>query len=603
MSEGAATGPSQPVAQAAAALRAGRAAEALVLLRSAPGNADAVYLRALAHSALGQWDEGDKAFREAVQVSPKPGEVLTNHGNMWRRAGRHDASLRCYHAAIDKPGAVPHLPRLIGLALLSLGQLDEARDMLLTFLKIYPKDVGARNALGEVQRKLGDLTNARASFDEVLKLKPNYAVARANRAEIARLEGDLDEEKTLLEQAVRDAPHTPDIKARLARAVARRGETDEAKAIFNTILKDAPHRADLHAEASRLFWEVGDRDAFLGSYRKLPKSLPTPLRSHMLAEAGALAMRAKLEDEAREFFAKSLALMPNSPAALAGRAMAAAPADRDRLWNEAVSKAPGAPDVRLGFSWYLLNQNRPEEAERILSETDAPGSEQTVIAYDSTAARMLGRDRYQIYYDLDTVTTVRALKPPARYGRLDSFLDAVREALEPLFKRKVAPVDQTLFGGQQTPGSLWDTANPVILELKEAMLKQAVSFWRDLNVPPGHPLYRSRKPQIVYRGAWSVKLSSGGGHTDHIHPAGLFSSANYISVPEEIGDPSNTSAGYLRLGRPNLETIDLPPERLIKPEPGLLVLFPSYMWHGVEAFQSHSDRITTPADFGVAHGS
>jgi hypothetical protein len=40
----------------------------------------------------------------------------------------------------------------------------------------------------------------------------------------------------------------------------------------------------------------------------------------------------------------------------------------------------------------------------------------------------------------------------------------------------------------------------------------------------------------------------------------------------------------------------LPPEHLVKPEPGLLVLFPSYMWHGTVPFASEQKRLTCAFD-------
>jgi hypothetical protein len=34
----------------------------------------------------------------------------------------------------------------------------------------------------------------------------------------------------------------------------------------------------------------------------------------------------------------------------------------------------------------------------------------------------------------------------------------------------------------------------------------------------------------------------------------------------------------------------------VKPEAGKLVLFPSYMWHGVEPFESDAPRLTVAFD-------
>jgi hypothetical protein len=44
----------------------------------------------------------------------------------------------------------------------------------------------------------------------------------------------------------------------------------------------------------------------------------------------------------------------------------------------------------------------------------------------------------------------------------------------------------------------------------------------------------------------------------------------------------------------------LDPEHFVKPEPGMLVLFPSYMWHGTAPFGGKEPRLTIA--FDVAPG-
>ena len=43
-------------------------------------------------------------------------------------------------------------------------------------------------------------------------------------------------------------------------------------------------------------------------------------------------------------------------------------------------------------------------------------------------------------------------------------------------------------------------------------------------------------------------------------------------------------------------TFPLSAEHLVQPEPGLLVLFPSYMWHGTVPFSSAEQRLTCAFD-------
>jgi hypothetical protein len=93
---------------------------------------------------------------------------------------------------------------------------------------------------------------------------------------------------------------------------------------------------------------------------------------------------------------------------------------------------------------------------------------------------------------------------------------------------------------------------------------------------------------------WSVRLFAGGHHVNHIHAGGWISSAYYVDVPHEIAETKNR-AGWLKFGEPNLETPGCTPDHFVKPRPGLLVLFPSYMWHGTVPFEG-AERLSAAFD-------
>ena len=59
--------------------------------------------------------------------------------------------------------------------------------------------------------------------------------------------------------------------------------------------------------------------------------------------------------------------------------------------------------------------------------------------------------------------------------------------------------------------------------------------------------------------------------------------------------------GWLSFGQPGVPTQPpLAAEHFVKPEPGVLVLFPSYMWHGTAPF--HGDGMRLTAAFDVLPG-
>jgi hypothetical protein len=81
-----------------------------------------------------------------------------------------------------------------------------------------------------------------------------------------------------------------------------------------------------------------------------------------------------------------------------------------------------------------------------------------------------------------------------------------------------------------------------------------------------------------------------------MHPEGWISSALYVALPDEVQN-GEEQAGHIQFGVPMSELgLDLPPKRVVRPEVGTLVLFPSYMWHGTIPFTSEQARITVAFD-------
>lgn len=98
-----------------------------------------------------------------------------------------------------------------------------------------------------------------------------------------------------------------------------------------------------------------------------------------------------------------------------------------------------------------------------------------------------------------------------------------------------------------------------------------------------------------------MRLRAGGRHIDHVHPQGWISSAFYVDLPRatDIDD----RAGWLCFGSPGIgDRHGMGPEYWVKPEPGHLVLFPSYFWHGTQPFEASGDRLTIAFDLRVVSG-
>src|SRR5262249_23708040 len=99
-----------------------------------------------------------------------------------------------------------------------------------------------------------------------------------------------------------------------------------------------------------------------------------------------------------------------------------------------------------------------------------------------------------------------------------------------------------------------------------------------------------------FNGSWSVRLRSSGFHASHVHPRGWISSACYLDLPESMRSGAGEE-GILTFGEPSLRTSPaLKAEYSVRPQVGMLVLFPSYFWHGTVPFYGDQPRLTVAFD-------
>jgi uncharacterized protein (TIGR02466 family) len=160
---------------------------------------------------------------------------------------------------------------------------------------------------------------------------------------------------------------------------------------------------------------------------------------------------------------------------------------------------------------------------------------------------------------------------------------------------KRAPTSQSLRNGTQTQGNLLSRESTNIRALSKEFANLIQVYLDSIDVPTDHRFLARRRAGIAFSASWSVCLQSDGFHVNHIHPKGWISSAFYIDLPKSIGESGKegwfkAGESYLRLGGEDRDGL------FIRPEPGVLVLFPSYMWHGTYPFHGDGNRLAIAFD-------
>ena len=211
--------------------------------------------------------------------------------------------------------------------------------------------------------------------------------------------------------------------------------------------------------------------------------------------------------------------------------------------------------------------------------------DQSAWALLGLAWRLLDDEREHWLCDYDNLVM------PIDIG-LDEDLPAVLEAMH---RVGAHPADQSLRGGTQTRGNLFEANDPVIHALAQVTRVVIEDKLAELKPDPAHPFLSRITGKVGFPTSWSVRLASAGHHVSHIHPAGWLSSAYYASLPPEVA--AGTGQGALAFGVPDAALgLDLSPRRVVQPQEGRLVLFPSYLWHGTTPFESSAPRLTVAFD-------
>lgn len=213
----------------------------------------------------------------------------------------------------------------------------------------------------------------------------------------------------------------------------------------------------------------------------------------------------------------------------------------------------------------------------------------------ASVLKLSGRDNeYRTLYDFDRFVQVLPINCPSNFASLELFHAILIEQLDALHGAKNHPIDQSLRAGSQTPGHLFEQDLSAVKLLELAIREQLHLYIQDLPRDANHPFLSRRARDVLFTGAWSVKLRKQGFHQNHVHNEGWISGCYYVQIPEAI---HNQGQGWIKFGQiESPQTIDDCASYIVKPKAGHVVFFPSYMWHGTQPFSDDNFRITVAFD-------
>jgi tetratricopeptide (TPR) repeat protein len=443
---------------------------------------------------------------------------------------------------------------------------------------------------GLLQRSLDQHDQALASLQRAAEIDRADASIAHGRARIA-LEAGIPAVE-LFEAALRLSPADGEVLLGYAAALLAAGRGDEAEARLDEILTRSPMWFQGHAQLAQLRATLGKRHLVTASIERAIASNP---RSDALWTAlFGILLSAQDFQGLDEAVKRARRMSAPEPTLLSYEAIAAAELgehDRaDRLF--ALMPQRERTSTAIWRIRHLLRSGRGADAVEVIDGELQGDRAAAAWPYASIAWRLTGDVRWEwLEGDLDRLVSVIDLTSEL------SEVDRLAQTLRDLHRGKGEYLDQSVRGGTQTDGPLFTRIDAHIRGLRSVIVGAVERYLRELPAPdPTHPLLGRRRDRPVrFSGSWSVRLRSGGHHSNHVHPEGWISSAFYVALPARSPGEAER-AGWLTLGEPQKELgLDLPPFRYVEPRVGQLVLFPSWMWHGTVPFE-HGERMTVAFD-------
>lgn len=410
------------------------------------------------------------------------------------------------------------------------GRAQEAARLYQHVLKYNPDDVVALSRFAQLLGEMRQYPQSEELLRRVMRVAPGHVDACINLAVVLREQGKLDEAIACLERALTLAPENKDAQNTLAAALADAGRYDEAASLLGRILKKRPGYAKGHAYLGTIYAKQGRHEEAVRSFGKAieldPKDRISPVA------AGECLLLARRAEEALGLLERALRLNPYDVRALALRTLALAETGRtdEEKW--------------LSDPQRMIHSHRLADVGYSASDVDALNHELAEFA----------------------ATEPSMLEDPAQYAT---------------------------YKGWHTTTNLADARSPAIEKLKAFVahgFRRRIESLREED--PAHPFVRAA-PKDYRLDLWSVRLRGGGGKMfPHIHLAGWLSGVYYVDVPRVVDDPVAGHAGWIQFGTPraDIELSREPLTRTVKPEPGMMLTFPSYFWHDTVPLPEGNDE-------------
>ena len=483
-------------------------------------------------AASGRRAEGNKRQQLSPTRVREAMRRAARYGRTGRLAEAHDLYRTVLAARPDHREAL----KACALVAFRLDAVDEAAALLHRAVALDNGDAGAYNDLGNVLQAAGRLEAALSAYRRAVELDPERAEAHVNLGQALRAKGDLDGAAEALGRAAELRPDHAGTWLRIGLICHAKGDLDGAAHAFRHALAIEPENAQAFFALGNVLYAEGQLDEAVAAYGQ------------------AAALRTDILDASFEV---------GKPRHVHAHLDRGDPRAGVAACDDMLARHPGQSGALAMKAAALWEAGEREDARALL--------------------------------DFDRLLRREHCAPPARFADMAAFNAGLSGIVRDHPTLRQAPESYSMERGQSTGELLPGRGAAAAFG---TLVAQAVDRYRDaLPQDAGHP-FLADIPDRIRITAWGVILDEGAYQVPHIHPSAWLSGVYYVALPSALGADDDGTAGWIEFGRPywDFQIRAEPETRLIEPEEGLMLLFPSYAFHGTLPFAGAGERISIAFD-------
>ncbi|HEY0709678.1 MAG TPA: putative 2OG-Fe(II) oxygenase [Polyangia bacterium] len=484
---------------------------------------------------------------------------------------------------------------------LEKGDVAEGEKLARRALNDGANDPEVLHALAELAADAGNLDEATAFLQHALAQRGPTAPAawQVKLGDLRVEQGKLDDGVRAYEAVLARAPEEKAAWVGLAKARDAQRNTHAAIKAWERVV--ALDQDDWEAAISlgEAWTEIREWARAEESFAVASKGEPD--RPALLVGRGVLDMYRGRANDAIATLKACTARHPTYPPGYAALGAVLRAENRFEEAAQALQRAkelaPVDNNYTLALGRVLLEGGWPDRADAEAKAYLArhPGHS-GALALESLASLARGDEpAVARFFDYAKVVSATRLSVPRGFADIGAFNKALAAHAASHPTLMAAPASHSTYDGLHSGSLLVEPRGPTA-PFEEAIEMAVGAYWERLEGETHQP-FVARRPHDVVLAMWCIVLGRGSHQGPHIHPAAWLSGVYYPQIPEGIRTGAGPE-GWLEFGKPDREfpTKITPPLHRVRPEEGLVVIFPSYLYHRTIPFQEDGTRISVAFD-------